>query len=303
MGGSSGSSPSPSSAPAPAAPIDYAAITKAGQEGAASSYKSQLADQLAAYPKMASQQLGTISTLADNLNDGYTKEAKGILDTTLQQGVGSLAATGNRLNDLGNTSAGLANAAASQAGADLALGRELSPEQIRNSQQAADAGFNVRGMATGSQAADAEILNRSAYGDARYQQRLGNASAAQGMLGNAGNLYGQAGGAYQSAAQLGFGGANALLNLDPYQRALGMGVQLGSGIQGQTGQMIGNAYNQGLDMSGNAATFNANMLDTRYNSYLNNNAALGAAKTSSNGALLGAGIGAAGMIGGAAIIF
>lgn len=300
MGGSSGGSSAP---PPQAQPLDYGAIMAQAAGASAEAYKSQLAAQIAAYPKLEKLQLGTVDKLSGKLNDEYTQQAKGIIDQTLQQGASALTNTGNRLNTLGDTSSGLANAAASQAGSDLALGRGMSAEQLRNATQAADAGFNARGLATGSQAANAEMFNRADYGNALYQQRLGNANAAQGMLGNAGNLYGQAGGAYQNAAQLGFGGANALVNLDPYQRALGMGVQLGSGIQGQSGQMIGNAYNQGTEMAGNVATFNANMLDTRYNSYMNNQAALGAAKTSSNGAMMGAGIGAAGMIGGAAIIF
>jgi hypothetical protein len=123
------------------------------------------------------------------------------------------------------------------------------------------------------------------------------------MLGNTANLYGQAGGAYQNASNLGFAGANALVNLDPYQRALGQGIQLGSGIQGQSGSMIGNTYNQALGMAGNVATFNANMLDSRYNSYQNNQAALGAANTAATGQMIGAGVGAVGAIGGAALIF
>ena len=109
-------------------------------------------------------------------------------------------------------------------------------------------------------------------------------------------LYGQAGGAYQNAAQLGFGGANALVNLDPYQRALGTGVQLGSGIQGQSGQMIGQAYASGQQLAGDVASFNTNMQASMYNSALNNNAALGAANQASKGQLLGAGIGAGGAI-------
>ena len=301
MGGSSGQS---SGTPPPQAqPLDYAAIMAQANAGAADTYKAQLAAQLKAYPQLLQQQLGGISQLAGNLNDSYTQQAKGVIDNTLAQGANALAQTGNHLNALGDTSAGIANQAASQAGSDLALGRTMNAEQIRNATQAADAGFNSRGLATGSQAANAEMLNRTDYGNALYQQRLSNANAAQGMLGNAGNLYGQAGGAYQNAAQLGFGGANALANLDPYQRALGIGVQLGSGIQGQAGQMIGNAYNQNMDMAGNVNTFNANMLDTRYNSYMNNQAALGAARMSSNGAMMGAGIGAVGALGGAAIIF
>jgi hypothetical protein len=164
----------------------------------------------------------------------------------------------------------------------------------------------MRGLGTGGSAAAADLLNRYQYGQARQAQRQQAAASANtllqnaqnnryttagGLLGSTANLYGQAGGAYQNAAQLGFGGANALVNLDPYQRALGTGVQLGSGIQGQSGQMIGNTYNQNLQLAGDVASFNTNMQASMYNSANNN-----------NGALLGSGIGAAGAIAGAGII-
>jgi hypothetical protein len=281
---------------------------------------------------MEKLQLGTIGKLRDNLNNAYTKQAKGVIDTTLQQGATELAATGNRINALGDLQGNVANQSYQramagptgieqgiydQAASDLSLGRSLNAEEMRNASQAARGAYSARGLGTGSGAAAAEILNRAAYGDARYQQRLANAQAANqtmeqgmqgrqntaaGLLGQTANLYGQAGGAFQNAAGLGFQGAGALVNLDPYQRAMGIGVQLGSGIQSNNGQMIGNAWNQATQMAGNVASFNANMLDTRYNSALNNNAAMSGAQSASNGALMGAGIGAAGGIAAAGLI-
>jgi hypothetical protein len=308
--------------------IDYKKLMASANEQARGQVTQQFEDSIKYYPQQEALQLGTVGKIRDNLNNAYTQQAKGVIDTTLQQGATALADTGNRINALGDLSGAVARDAQGRAlagptsieqnlydaaASDLALGRSLNAEEARNASQAARGAFAARGLGVGSGAAAAEILNRSAVSDARYQQRLANAqaanqtreqgiqgrqSAALGMLGNTANIYGQGGGAFQNAAQLGFGGANALVNLDPYQRALGIGVNLGSGIQGQTGQMIGNTYNQANQMAGNVASFNANMLDSRYNSYMNNQAALGAASTAANGQLLGAGIGAAGSIGG-----
>jgi hypothetical protein len=401
----------------------------------------QFEDSIKYYPQQEALQLGTVGKIRDNLNNAYTQQAKGVIDTTLQQGATALADTGDRINylglraqDLGEQAArfaqgptaldnqiGQAGAGALNVRADqvsmpdqirsvqalraraestgsgalgdqllasaqsrLANNGQLSEEELRNASQSARGAFAARGLGVGSGAAAAEILNRAALSrqrlneDAAFaanvqaqdlsrrqantaarnqfglanqqvgmQAQLANQSrdqamnqqrmAAQqsnqaanmnqlaanrdflinsnnavnnsqisrgnyglGMLGNTANIFGQGGGAYQNAAQLGFGGANALVNLDPYQRALGQGIQLGSGIQGQTGQMIGNTYNQALGMAGNVASFNTNMQASMYNSALNNNAATSAANNAMWGQIAGAGIGAIGKIGSAA---
>jgi hypothetical protein len=322
-GGGSKSQP----VPQPAQQLDYGQLMAAANAQARAAVDQQFQDQVKYYPQMEELQLGTVNKIAGNLNTPYTQQAKGIIDSTLQQGATQLADTGNRINTLGDLSGTMALAAQQRAlsgptsieqglydraNSDLALGSQLNPEEERMASQQANAAWASRGLGTGASAGAADLLNRYQYGQARLQQRLGNAQAAnqtmeqgiqgrqttaQSLLGNTANLYGQAGGAYQNAASLGFGGANALVNLDPYQRALGTGVQLGSGILSNNGQMIGNAYNSAQQMAGNVASFNANMLDTRYNSALNNNAAMAGANTAANGQLLGAGIGAVGMIG------
>jgi hypothetical protein len=329
MGGSKSSSQ-----PVPAAPqqIDYNQLMQSASAAARAQVDQQFQDQIKYYPQMEALQLGTIGKLSGNLNNNYTGQAKGIIDQTLQQGATQLSDTGNRINALGDLS-GAMSAQAQQramagptsieqglynrANADLALGSSLNPEEERAASQQASNAYAMRGLGTGSSAAAADLLNRYQYGQARLQQRLGNAQAANqtmeqgiqgrqntaaGLLGQSANLYGQAGGAYQNAASLGFGGANALVNLDPYQRAMGTGVQLGSGIQSNNGQMIGNTYNQALGMAGNVASFNTNMQASMYNSALNNNAATSAANTAANGQMLGSGLGALGMLGGSAIM-
>ena len=322
------------SQPVPAAPtpIDYNAIMQSGNAAARAQVDQQFADQVKYYPKMEKLQLGTIGKLSNNLNDGFTQQAKGVINQTLQQGTSALADTGNRINALGDQSRAVANQAQQRAMAgptsleqglydrassDLALGSSLNPEEERAASQQAGNAYAMRGLGTGNSAAAADLLNRYQYGQARLQQRLGNAQAANqtmeqgmqgrqntaaGLLGQSANLYGQAGGAYQNATSLGFGGANALVNLDPYQRAMGTGVQLGSGIQSNNGQMIGNAYNNATQLAGNVASFNTNMQASMYNSALNNNAAMSGAQTAANGQLMGAGVGALGMLGAAAII-
>lgn len=314
--------------PAPAQPLDAKALMKAANIQARATVDQQFKDQVKYYPQMEALQLGSVGKIAGNLNNGYTTQAKGIIDQTLQQGVTQLSDTGNRINALGDQSAAVAAQAQARAlngptsieqglydrsASDLALGSQLNPEEARAASQQASNAYAMRGLGTGASAGAADLLNRYQYGQARLQQRMGNAQAAnqtmeqgmqgrqntaQGLLGNTANIYGQAGGAYQNAASLGFSGANALVNLDPYQRAVGSGIQLGSGIMQNNSAMIGNAYNSALDFTGNTASFNANMLDTRYNSALNNNAAMSGARSAGNGQMLGAGIGAIGMIGG-----
>lgn len=170
-----------------------------------------------------------------------------------------------------------------------------SADQTMNAQRMQAQGMN-QGANLQQLAANRDFLINSNNSVNNSQISRGNYGL--GMLGNTANIYGQGGGAYQNAAQLGFGGANALVNLDPYQRALGIGVNLGSGIQGQSGSMIGNTYNTANQMAGNVATFNANMLDSRYNSYQNNQAAMGAANTGMLGQLGGSALGAGASIGG-----
>ena len=104
--------------------------------------------------------------------------------------------------------------------------------------------------------------------------QLARGSYAGQMLGQTANLYGQQAGAYQNAAALGLNIANQSMANDPYMRAFAPGTTIGGGTLGTSANMIGNTYNNATQMAGNVASFNANMLDSRYNSYMNNNAAL-----------------------------
>jgi hypothetical protein len=260
----------------------------------------------------------TRAPIGMSAGNDYTKRADNVINETMSRGTNALIDTGNRINALGDQSSAVASAAQqralagptsieqnlyNQAASDLALGSQLNPEEARAASQQASSAYAMRGLGTGNSAAAADLLNRYQYGQARLQQRQqaasganqlmeagmnNRATTASGLLGNSANLYGQAGGAYQNAAQLGYGGASALVNLDPMQRAMGTGVNLGTSTNGQTGQMIGNMYSQNLQMAGDVASANYNGQMSQYNSQQNNKAAL-----------LGAGIGAVGQIGGA----
>lgn len=97
--------------------------------------------------------------------------------------------------------------------ADLARGGRLDAWQQREASQAARAAFQDRGLATGSSAALAEVLNRANFSEARKRER--QAYAAQ----LAGNAQGWAAGNMQVAAS----------QFDPYQRMYGKGGSAMSG--------------------------------------------------------------------------
>jgi hypothetical protein len=143
------------------------------------------------------------------------------------------------------------------------------------------------------------------------------------VTGNVFNRYGQVGGLFGNAAQVQQGAANAYAqganieqndarirtDIDPYQRALGS-ASIGGNIGNNLSQTIGTSFGNALEMAGNTATFSANQLDSRYNSYMNNQAALRAARMQAGasnraatmgmlGSAIQGGIQAGGMIGAA----
>ena len=126
---------------------------------------------------------------------------------------------------------------------------------------------------------------------------------AMGALGQTANLYGQQAGAYQNAAALGLNIANQSMANDPYMRAFAPGTTIGGGTLSTSANMIGNTWQGATQMAGNVASFNANMIDSRYNSWANNQAALqgarmqaGAAAGASQNAMMGSGMAAGGMV-------
>jgi hypothetical protein len=175
-----------------------------------------------------------------------------------------------------------------QAESELMLGRQLTAEQERAAQQSARAAFSARGLGNSMGSAAAEILSRDAMASQREAERRNFAGATNQMLfqnemarrdqaaqqaalgstvtGNAANLYGQ-------AAGIGFQGAQSLLQVDPKMRSLNPAIAMGGGIANTLSGMITPTYQGAMGLAGNVASFNANMLDSRYNSYMNNQAA------------------------------
>jgi hypothetical protein len=245
-----------------AAPLDFNALMRSANEQAAASSRAQVQAQIEAYPQLEALQLGTIQKIANNLNNDYTQAARA--DINRVSGLGNMLA-----DRVGETT--IERTLREQAETELGLGRSLSAEEARDAQQSARAAFAARGLGTSMGSSAAEILNRDAAAQAREASRRNFASATNQMV--TGNVFGRAG---QAGGMLGQA-AQGQLMVDPYSRALGsaqIGGNLGNNLQSGIGQTFGGAQ----QMAGNVASFNANMLDTRANSQLNNWAAMNAAR-------------------------
>jgi hypothetical protein len=324
------------SEPAMAAPLDYSALMRSANEGAAAAAAAQVQASVAAYPEQERLQLETIQKIAANLDNQYTRDAlagvnRTVGDASTIRGLGAdMRGMAGEIGGIGRSlqaqsgETNIERTLRQQAEADLALGRSLSAEETRDAQQSARSAFAARGLGTSMGSAAAEILNRDSAAQARESARRNFAASTNQMVtGNVFNRYGQAAGLLGSAAQVNQGAANAYAqganidqgaaqmraNLDPQFRALGY-----SGIGGGIGQNLTTAMGQtwrgAQELAGGAATFNANMLDTRYNSYMNNQASLQAARMQAGamnrsatmgmlGSAIQGGIQAGGMIGAA----
>jgi hypothetical protein len=119
------------------------------------------------------------------------------------------------------------------------------------------------------------MLNANqAFNTGTMQRR--DQAAQQAALG--GNLI-QAGAAqYGNAANLGLAGASAMLNTDPYARAMGLGLQSAGQTQANLSQGIGATYGNALNAGLGVSSFNANLIQSQANSQLNNWAAMEAAR-------------------------
>jgi hypothetical protein len=97
----------------------------------------------------------------------------------------------------------------------------------------------------------------------------GNQAAMQGRQ-VGGNLL-------EGAGRLRQSGATTLANLDPYSRAMQAGINIGQFSGTAAGNMLGGQVNNMIDLSGNAASFNTNRMDSIFNQNQNNRAAGAAA--------------------------
>ena len=247
MGGSP-SAPAPQPLPPAPAPIDYDKMANASIRVA----KAQSAEQEAMikrlYPEYTKLQFQTADQLAGKLDNEYLKRTQGVVGEEL-------------------TAASTPNAIEAQlqrdAESELALGRSLSPEQMREASQSARAAFAARGLGTSMGSSAAEILNRDAYGQQRLDARRGFAAGVNQM-----DL---------ARRQRRVGLAGAYGDLDPFRQAIGPAFGLGQSTLSTTTGQVGNIFAGSLQQAGNVESFNTNMAASRYNSVMNNNAAMQAA--------------------------
>jgi hypothetical protein len=310
-----------------AEPINYEKLMAQASAAASQQYRDQMRTMVRFYPKMEELQLGTIDKLAGKLDNEYTQQARGAINDALGQRAlidaegRNLSAIGGYVADRalesyeGSGPTSIERELYRQAEGDLALGRSLSPEQVRQAQQSARAAFAARGLGTSVGGAAAEILNRDAMAGQREAERRNFASGANQMLMQnvmqrrdqaanqaalGANLMTGAAGLAGNSANLGLAGSSALVALDPRYRAMQPGLQAAGSTQANMMQGIGQTYGNAAQMAGNVASFEANLLDSRANSAMNNWASLwsarqqaGAANNSATMGMIGAGAGAA----------
>jgi hypothetical protein len=270
MGGSP-SMPAPQPLPPAPAPIDYDKMAAASIRVAKAQTKEQEESIKRLYPEYTKLQFATADQLAGKLDNEYLARTRGVVGEELQAASAPNAIEARLMQD---------------AESELALGRSLSPEQQRQATQSARAAFAARGMATGNAAAGAEILNRDAFATARQDQRRGFAAGVNQM-----DL---------ARRQRRVGLAGAYGDLDPFRQSIGPAFQLGQNTLANTTNQVNSIFGGSLAQAGNVESFNTNMAMNRYNSVLNNNAALqsagmqaGAAGQAGMMGMIGSGAGAA----------
>jgi hypothetical protein len=205
-----------------------------------------------------------------------------------------------------------------QAQSDLALGRSLSPEEIRQATQQARVSTAATGFAGSAPGTFAEVLNRDQFATAREAQRRAFAQGVEGQNQDATNSARSFAGQTNAEAlqralagtQFGVAAANQRLATNPFMLAQQQ-QSLVPTAAGFNGSLINQAdpYNAILSYGSDVNNTNYNGQESRYNSYLNNQAALQgaglqASATSGAGgnAMLGSGLAAGGaIIGGVAI--
>jgi hypothetical protein len=231
--------------PAAPAPIDYDKMANASIRVAQAQSAAEEAAIKRLYPEYIRMQFGTADQLAGKLDNAYLQRTRGVIGEELQAASAPNAIEAQLQRD---------------AESELALGRSLSPEQMREASQSARAAFAARGLGTSMGSSAAEILNRDAYGQQRLDARRGFAAGVNDM-----DL---------ARRQRRIGLAGAYGDLDPFrqgmQPAFGLGMQTLSTTAGQAGQTFGRS----LQQAGNVESFNLNMLSGNRNSALNNNAAM-----------------------------
>jgi hypothetical protein len=129
---------------------------------------------------------------------------------------------------------------------ELAMGRSLSPEQLRDATQSARQGMAARGMATGNAALGAELLNRDRFASQREAERRQFAATANQMREQnvmsrrqaAGNMATASGNTLDQAGRMGLAGRELAGNLyDTAGRMQMSGRQIGGALLGDVGRL------------------------------------------------------------------
>lgn len=239
------------------------------------------------FDTLAGQQRGQIDALAGRLDNQYTADAR--------TAIGGSLTDAQRMTGLGRS---LANQAAfgfrtsgptsieqelyRQGQSELALGRSLSPEQLREATQSARQAFAARGLGTSMGAAGAELLNRDRYATERQAQRRQFAAGANQMREEnvmarrdaAGRLGALGGGLMESAGTMRQRGGAMMADIDPYARALTPGMALGQSAQQFGLNTAGTQFGRGMELFGGASTFNVNRMDNLRTNWMDNAAAV-----------------------------
>jgi hypothetical protein len=240
--------PAAQAVPAAPAPIDYDKMAEASIRVAKAQVAAEEESIKRLYPEYIKMQFGTADQLAGKLDNEFLQRSRGVIGEELQAASAPNAIEAQLQRD---------------AESELALGRQLSPEQQREASQSARAAFAARGLGTSMGSSAAEILNRDAYGTARQDARRGFAANVNQM-----DL---------ARRQRRIGLSGMYMETDPYRQALGPAFGLGGDTLRTSQGQVSNIFGNSLGQAGNVFSFNTNMAASRYNSVLNNNAALQAA--------------------------
>lgn len=155
-----------------------------------------------------------------------------------------------------------------QAMEDLQAGQNLTSAEQRFAQQASRAAFSARGLGLGSQAIQDEVLKQYQLGNERQAQR-------RQFAGNVVGLNQQTGG-------------------DPFMAILGRPGQAFQAGQGMAGQGMGISQASGPSLFNPESSYAGNIFNQNYQGQLSARTASAANRA----AMIGAGIGAVGAIGG-----
>ncbi len=248
MGGKGPSAPAPQPVPAAPAPIDYDKMAAASIRVANAQIAAEEESIKRLYPQYINMQFGTADQLAGRLNNEYLQRTRGVIGEELQAASAPNAIEARLQRD---------------AESELALGRQLTPEQQREASQSARAAFAARGLGASMGSSAAEILNRDAYGQQRLDARRGFAAGVNTM-----DL---------ARRERRVGLAGAYMDMDPYRQSIGPAFQLGLGTLGNTTQQVSGIFGNSMRMGAGVETFNTNMAASNRNAILNNNAAMQAA--------------------------